>query len=86
MSGEKGRRLNPTKPTLALLFADYFSAFEDCMKTAESTKENFVTYIPLIVGRDIVAPKFAVGKNDPKNEKIRERYDALEGNPLWWGA
>ncbi|GFE98084.1 hypothetical protein [Gluconobacter sp. Gdi] len=84
--GEKDRRLNPKEPTLDLLFKTYFSSFKDCMKTAESTKENFGTYVPLIIGRDIVAPKFAVGKNDSKGEKIRERYDALEGNPLWWGA
>lgn len=84
--GDKGRRLNASKPTLYLLFSDYFSAFKYCMKTAESTKKNFGTYVPLIIGRDIVAPKFAVGKKDPKDEKIRERYDTLEGNPLWWGA
>ncbi|MBE7618483.1 hypothetical protein GL297_02340 [Komagataeibacter sp. FXV2] len=86
IAGEKGRRLNTREKTLYFLFSDYFSSFEYCMKTAETTKKNFGTYVPLIIGRDIVAPKFAVGKNDPKGEKIRERYDTLEGNPLWWGA
>jgi hypothetical protein len=56
------------------------------MNSAESFHRKYTSYTPLLIGRDIIAPLFAMGTDDARDKKMRQRYDTLEGNPLWWGA
>ncbi|MFT8731441.1 MAG: hypothetical protein ABF752_06160 [Acetobacter fabarum] len=78
--------LNKSGNKLIYIFYSYFSSFERCMDTAERVHKKYTSYTPLLIGRDIIAPLFAMGIHDARDKKIRERYDTLEGNPLWWGA
>lgn len=71
---------------MRLLFSLYFLSFDRCMNSAESFHRKYSSYTSLLIGRDIIAPLFVMGLNDARDQKIRQRYDTLEGNPLWLGA
>lgn len=70
-------RLDLSQPTLAEVFAKFFSSFARCKESAEIFFNSWNIYQPVkIVMSD--QPWFMVEKNRPLQD-----YDELEGKPFW---
>ncbi|QCX49533.1 hypothetical protein [Ralstonia pseudosolanacearum] len=69
--------LDPTRPTLADVFAKYFECFSHCVESSKIFMSSWNMYKPV---RTVIAdlPDFAVEK-----KRSLEEYDSLEGEPLW---
>jgi hypothetical protein len=70
-------RLDPSKPTLADVFAGYFQLFAHCRESAEIYFQTWQQYRPVKIGITDL-PDASSEKNRPAGE-----YDSLEGEPFW---
>lgn len=70
-------RLDPTRPTLALVFSAYFERFAHCRESAEIYFQKWQRYRPVKIGITDL-PDLMTEKSRPLKE-----YDAIEGEPFW---